>query len=57
MRAQRSARQAALLIPMMGFIGTCGRLLLTAPIGAYLVSKAALHLRLKAGKAELPPRG
>ena len=29
---------------------------LTAPIGAYLVSKAALHLRLKAGKAALPPR-
>ncbi len=29
---------------------------LTAPIGAYLVSKAALHLRLKAGRAELPPQ-
>lgn len=29
---------------------------LTAPIGAYLVSKAALHLRLKAGPAELPPK-
>jgi multicomponent K+:H+ antiporter subunit G len=28
---------------------------LTAPIGAYLLSKAALHLRLSAGKAELPP--
>ncbi len=33
-----------------------GFFFLTAPIGAYLVSKAALHLRLKAGRAELPPR-
>lgn len=33
-----------------------GFFFLTAPIGAYLVSKAALHLRLGAGKAELPPR-
>lgn len=43
--------------------GTSGQELLvtgiffpTAPIGAYFVSKAALRLRLKAGKAELPPR-
>lgn len=33
-----------------------GFFFLTAPIGAYLVSKAALHLRLKAGRAELPPQ-
>jgi len=28
---------------------------ITAPIGAFLVSKSALHLRLKAGDAKLPP--
>lgn len=31
-----------------------GFFFLTAPVGAYLLSKAALHLRLPAGKATLP---